>query len=294
MKIKYSNTNYYFIKYNIYYIMSSSLKNKILYYGGITISAAIIGSSLYYLYKLYTCKDEEEEIEKILIDEKELFDLDNKLTENGAINLMIKINLLADEYYNKEYSDLDKKRRENINNLEEYTTLCNETFTHKQTIYQLATNEILNKLTHKITIEQIQNFLQTINPKKLEELTLNYEVELLKIEENNDNNLININTYKEAFIYYVNIFIEEVKNLQDKYKDINIEENVQIQNMLMFEYLIVKIKADDLLYLKYNTTEQKIKIILYKNNCLDDPDIKEAQNKLEKFEQENQLGNLGN
>ena len=287
MKIKYSNTNYYFIKYNIYYIMSSSLKNKILYYGGITISAAIIGSSLYYLYKLYTCKDEEEEIEKILIDEKELFDLDNKLTENGAINLMIKINLLADEYYNKEYSDLDKKRRENINNLEEYTTLCNETFTHKQTIYQLATNEILNKLTHKITIEQIQNFLQTINPKKLEELTLNYEVELLKIEENNDNNLININTYKEAFIYYVNIFIEEVKNLQDKYKDINIEENVQIQNMLMFEYLIVKIKADDLLYLKYNTTEQKIKIILYKNNCLDDPDIKEAQNKLEKFEQEN-------
>ena len=294
MKIKYSNTNYYFIKYNIYYIMSSSLKNKILYYGGITISAAIIGSSLYYLYKLYTCKDEEEEIEKILIDEKELFDLDNKLTENGAINLMIKINLLADEYYNKEYSDLDKKRRENINNLEEYTTLCNETFTHKQTIYQLATNEILNKLTHKITIEQIQNFLQTINPKKLEELTLNNEVELLKIEENEDNNLINIKTYKEAFIYYVNIFIEEVKNLQDKYKDINIEENVQIQNMLMFEYLIVKIKADDLLYLKYNTTEQKIKIILYKNNCLDDPDIKEAQNKLEKFEQENQVGNLGN
>ncbi len=287
--------NYYLIKYNIYYIMSSSLKNKILYYGGITISAAIIGSSLYYLYKLYTCKDEEEEeIEKILIDEKELFDLDNKLTENGAINLMIKINLLADEYYNKEYSDLDKKRRENINNLEEYTTLCNETFTHKQTIYQLATNEILNKLTHKITIEQIQNFLQTINPKKLEELTLNNEVELLKIEENEDNNLINIKTYKEAFIYYVNIFIEEVKNLQDKYKDINIEENVQIQNMLMFEYLIVKIKADDLLYLKYNTTEQKIKIILYKNNCLDDPDIKEAQNKLEKFEQENQLGNLGN
>jgi hypothetical protein len=274
--------------------MSSSLKNKILYYGGITISAAITGSSLYYLYKLYTCKDEEEEIEKILIDEKELFDLDNKLTENGAINLMIKINLLADEYYNKEYSDLDKKRRENINNLEEYTTLCNETFTHKQTIYQLATNEILNKLTHKITIEQIQNFLQTINPKKLEELTLNNEVELLKIEENEDNNLINIKTYKEAFIYYVNIFIEEVKNLQDKYKDINIEENVQIQNMLMFEYLIVKIKADDLLYLKYNTTEQKIKIILYKNNCLDDPDIKEAQNKLEKFEQENQLGNLGN
>ena len=274
--------------------MSSSLKNKILYYGGITISAAIIGSSLYYLYKLYTCKDEEEEIEKILIDEKELFDLDNKLTENGAINLMIKINLLADEYYNKEYSDLDKKRRENINNLEEYTTLCNETFTHKQTIYQLATNEILNKLTHKITIEQIQNFLQTINPKKLEELTLNNEVELLKIEENEDNNLINIKTYKEAFIYYVNIFIEEVKNLQDKYKDINIEENVQIQNMLMFEYLIVKIKADDLLYLKYNTTEQKIKIILYKNNCLDDLDIKEAQNKLEKFEQENQLGNLGN
>lgn len=287
--------NYYLIKYNIYYIMSSSLKNKILYYGGITISAAIIGSSLYYLYKLYTCKDEEEEeIEKILIDEKELFDLDNKLTENGAINLMIKINLLADEYYNKEYSDLDKKRRENINNLEEYTTLCNETFTHKQTIYQLATNEILNKLTHKITIEQIQNFLQTINPKKLEELTLNNEVELLKIEENEDNNLINIKTYKEAFIYYVNIFIEEVKNLQDKYKDINIEENVQIQNMLMFEYLIVKIKADDLLYLKYNTTEQKIKIILYKNNCLDDPDIKEAQNKLEKFEQENQVGNLGN
>jgi hypothetical protein len=274
--------------------MSSSLKNKILYYGGITISAAIIGSSLYYLYKLYTCKDEEEEIEKILIDEKELFDLDNKLTENGAINLMIKINLLADEYYNKEYSDLDKKRRENINNLEEYTTLCNETFTHKQTIYQLATNEILNKLTHKITIEQIQNFLQTINPKKLEELTLNNEVELLKIEENEDNNLINIKTYKEAFIYYVNIFIEEVKNLQDKYKDINIEENVQIQNMLMFEYLIVKIKADDLLYLKYNTTEQKIKIILYKNNCLDDPDIKEAQKKLEKFEQENQLGTLGN
>jgi len=271
--------------------MSSSLKNKILYFGGITISAAVLGSSLYYLYKLYTCKDDDEELEKILIDEKDLFDSDNKLTENGAITLMIKINTLADEYYNKEYSDLDKKRRDNLNNLEEYTTLCNETFTHKQTIYQLATNEILNKLTHKITIEQIQNFLQTINPKKLEELTLINEAELLKKE---DIDLINIKTCKEAFIYYVNIFIEEVKNLQDKYKDINYEENVQIQNMLMFEYLIVKIKADDLLYLKYNTTEQKIKIILYKNNCLDDPDIKEAQKKLEKFEQENQLGNLGN
>jgi hypothetical protein len=64
------------------------------------------------------------------------------------------------------------------------------------------------------------------------------------------------------------------------------------QNQQLMEFLIIKMKIDDLMYIKYQTSMQSVKLFLYKNNLLNDESIKEAKEILEKIEAVN--GNNNN
>ena len=91
---------------------------------------------------------------------------------------------------------------------------------------------------------------------------------------------------KEAYIYYANTFLNEMTEFQNKYA--NFDPNNQMENgmqeLIMIEMISRKLRADDMLFLKYKIKEDALKAILYQNHLLLDPEIKELNDKLKQFD----------
>ena len=263
-----------------------STKQKIVYYtlgvGGLI----IVGGGLYYLYKYLTENSEEEQkLKKKLIDinENEIFDSNNQLKDEGVIKIIIKINHLSDYLFEKQNPDLDERRRNVIDKEEEYIKLFADTLAEKKKSYDEAAEMVLNSLTIKINFDLIQQKLNLISPENMEKFTLEFD-ELDEKEKN-----LNEETAKNAFIYYANQMNEQGNKLKEKIEALG--ESID-QNQQLMEFLIIKMKIDDLMYIKYQTSMQSVKLFLYKNNLLNDESIKEAKEILEKIEAVN--GNNNN
>ena len=142
---------------------------------------------------------------------------------------------------------------------------------------------VLNSLTIKINFDLIQQKLNLISPENMEKFTLEFD-ELDEKEKN-----LNEETAKNAFIYYANQMNEQGNKLKEKIEALG--ESID-QNQQLMEFLIIKMKIDDLMYIKYQTSMQSVKLFLYKNNLLNDESIKEAKEILEKIEAVN--GNNNN
>jgi hypothetical protein len=263
-----------------------STKQKIVYYtlgvGGLI----VVGGGLYYLYKYLTeISEEEQELKKKLIDinENEIFDSNNQLKDEGVIKIIIKINHLSDYLFEKQNPDLDERRRNVIDKEEEYIKLFADTLAEKKKSYDEAAEMVLNSLTIKINFDLIQQKLNLISPENMEKFTLEFD-ELDEKEKN-----LNEETAKNAFIYYANQMNEQGNKLKEKIEALG--ESID-QNQQLMEFLIIKMKIDDLMYIKYQTSMQSVKLFLYKNNLLNDESIKEAKEILEKIEAVN--GNNNN
>jgi hypothetical protein len=263
-----------------------STKQKIVYYtlgvGGLI----VVGGGLYYLYKYLTeISEEEQELKKKLIDinENEIFDSNNQLKDEGVIKIIIKINHLSDYLFEKQNPDLDERRRNVIDKEEEYIKLFADTLAEKKKSYDEAAEMVLNSLTIKINFDLIQQKLNLISPENMEKFTLEFD-ELDEKEKN-----LNEETAKNAFIYYANQMNEQGNKLKEKIEALG--ESID-QNQQLMEFLIIKMKIDDLIYIKYQTSMQSVKLFLYKNNLLNDESIKEAKEILEKIEAVN--GNNNN
>ena len=142
---------------------------------------------------------------------------------------------------------------------------------------------VLNSLTIKINFDLIQQKLNLISPENMEKFTLEFD-ELDEKEKN-----LNEETAENAFIYYANQMNEQGNKLKEKIEALG--ESID-QNQQLMEFLIIKMKIDDLMYIKYQTSMQSVKLFLYKNNLLNDESIKEAKEILEKIEAVN--GNNNN
>ena len=255
-----------------------STKQKIVYYtlgvGGLI----VVGGGLYYLYKYLTeISEEEQELKKKLIDinENEIFDSNNQLKDEGVIKIIIKINHLSDYLFEKQNPDLDERRRNVIDKEEEYIKLFADTLAEKKKSYDEAAEMVLNSLTIKINFDLIQQKLNLISPENMEKFTLEFD-ELDEKEKN-----LNEETAKNAFIYYANQMNEQGNKLKEKIEALG--ESID-QNQQLMEFLIIKMKIDDLMYIKYQTSMQSVKLFLYKNNLLNDDSLKEAKEILEQIE----------
>ena len=256
----------------------SSLKKTIIY-GTLTIGGVlIVGGGFYYLYKYFTeISPEEEELKKKLIDinEKEIFNSSNELKEEGVIKIIIKINHLSDYLYEKQNPNLDEKRRNVIDKEEDYIKLFMDTLAEKKKAYDEAAEMVLNSLSIKINFDLIQQKLSLISPENMEKLTLEYD------ELDEKDKYLNEEIAKNAFIYYANQMNEQGNKLKEKIEGMG--ESID-QNQQLMEFLIIKMKIDDLMYIKFQTSMQSVKLFLYKNNLLNDDSIKEAKEILEKIE----------
>ena len=225
----------------------------------------------------------------INIDETKLLkNSNNKITDEGLIRLIMYINYLADKFYTLDNPKLDEKRREllikknNNNELlveQDYLSLCNETLMSKQNAYQIAANKILSSLKIKISIDELDEFVKNIDPKKLEELSIKIITELNPTLHKYDLNIMDINKTKEVYIFYLKIFIENAKKMEEQKE--NMDENDENNNIFIFQFMTLKIQMDDLLYIKYNIIDEHLKLLVNKYNLFSDNEISQLQNEFD-------------
>lgn len=252
--------------------------------------SAIFATSAYYLYKYIKEEDEEDnKKEKGALNEapknvncelkpEEIF-LNGELTLEGVVKIMLNINKLTEAYFAKDYPNLDKQRREAIDKDVEYNQLCQETLMNRQLCTQKASTDVLAKIPgNKLSMEKLQEYLQTIDPKKIEEYSLGLE----ELDENEKN--ISAKDAKDAYIYYASTFLEETNKFREKYNNPYMMVNENQQALIMMEFFAIKMKIDDMLYIKYKINDQKLKAVLFKNHLLMDPEIQKYQKQLDELD----------
>lgn len=264
----------------------------------------------------------------IIFDESKIIFNNNRLTDESAILIIIYINYLSQKFYLIDNPTLDEKRRSilikltndinklnnneinneinninSINNInenekalkEQYLTLCNETFGFQQNSYQMASEKILSCLPSKISIQEIQEFLNNIDKIKFEKISIKILNELNNELFKYDLDIFDVNKAKEAYIYYLTIFNDQAKKLfEEQGKLINnkgeeMEKNEE-NNLFIFQFITLKIQMDDKLYIKYNIVDEHLKLLIYKYNLINDKEINELQNEFDILN--NRLGNL--
>ena len=190
----------------------------------------------------------------------------------------------------------------NINNenqiQEEYLSLCNETILCKQNAYKMAADRILKSLNVPINFEEFEEFLKNIDPKKLEELSINIMAELNDELFKYDLDAMDINKTKEAYIFFLRIYIRhanEIYEQQEKIKNEDGNDNIEENNILIFQFMTLKIQMDDQLYEKYNIVDEHLKLLIKKYNLSTDSEISQLQVEFEeinnKFINDNQINN---
>ena len=258
----------------------------------------------------------------INIDESKIFNNNNNhLTDEGTVRLIIYINFLSQKFFLIDYPTLDQKRRALLNNVnaninnnenndlninnensenninininnnekqvqEEYLTLCNETIICKQNSYQMAADRILKSLSKPLNFQEFEEFLKNIEPKKLDELSLQIMTELNDELFKYDLDIMDINKTKEAYIFYLKIYIEQANKIYEQHEKMKNEEgneNNEENNIFIFQFMTLKIQMDDYLYEKYHIEDEHLKLLIKKYNLSIDNEISQLQTEFEEI-----------
>ena len=134
----------------------------------------------------------------------------------------------------------------------------------------------MKSLRINFSIEELQESVKAIEPKKLEDLSIKLMMELNQTLLKYDLNIMDINQTKEAYVYYLKIFTENAKKIIEPNENINI--NNEENKMAILKYMALKMQMDDELYEKYKMKEEHIKLLVNKYNLLNDNEVNQLQN----------------
>jgi hypothetical protein len=257
---------------------SNIFQNKKVLYGiGAIIASGLIGSA-YYLFNIFKNNLELSEEHKMQIEEikEEIEEMKGELAIESAIQIISIITKLSDEIFFKNKSDIHERRRASINKNDEYIKFCKETFKLKEKALKEANRAVLYQFGN-ISYDKIQKILRKISPYDLESITYKFNHPTFEGNVPPDKN-----TVKQAFKFYADRFIEEIEIFHSKEGtnsvDLNSSQNINYSNLrenqLIFQLLVIKIKIDDELYIKFKYTEDQIRYLLYEYQLFEDPDVR--------------------
>jgi hypothetical protein len=232
------------------------------------------------LYYLYTTFNEEGEVSDDITNQLEEIKQeaeDNKgvLTPELAIKIMALTNKQAEELIKKLKPDIDDRRRAALGT-PDYEQICQEYFEVKENAYQTATSVVLKKHVG-VQMEDLHNVMSKVSPYDLERKAFKYE------KPSFEGDLPSKSKVKEIFKYYGNQLASKMKEFHQRMNQFQADPNMQ--EFLIFRILILKVQIDDELYMKYKYTETQIRYLLYEYDLIDDPEIKEVNEKIAKFEE---------
>ena len=241
--------------------------------GALGISGVIGG--LYYLFQAFNEEQISEETSHIIEQMKNDSQIQGELTPEIAIKIMALTNKQAEEIIKKTKPDIDERRRAAINDKPKYDQICQEYFEVKEAAYQSASNIILKKFGN-YGMEDIQNVMSRISPYDLERKSFEYE------KPSFDGEYPEKAKVKEMFKYYGNELSMKMREFHQTMNRFQGDPNMQ--EFLIFGILVLKVRIDDELYIKYKYTEAQIRFLLYEHKLIDDPEIKEVNDRISRFE----------
>jgi hypothetical protein len=253
---------------------------------GVSIAActAIIGCTFYALKSLIydessngeeLTDEEKSKLEKIREDKEE----NSHLTEDLAIQIMAFINKKSDEIFLKSMPDVDNRRRKFIEDPEEYEKICKEMFDYKEWIFNQTTEKIL-KQTDFDSLGDIQKILQNKSPFEIEKKAYEYYYPNYEGKEMPGRKCV-----KEAFLYYGKKFKLEMKEINEIINKRNDCFDEEQNNLIFFRLLVLKVKVEDKLFIKFGYTEAEIRFLLFKYDLFNDKDVAKVHNEISKFDE---------
>lgn len=254
-----------------------------LYITGVVATAALsIGG--YYIYKYIKYSYGNDGIDASMSNsirqlKTELYEVMNEPQNDKkgelAFRISHEINKLSLRYYNEKYPNQDEKRRKEIDNPELYKDYCDETLVLKEECVHLASKKVLELLDNSIDSEKIENWITMIEPSKLEEYTLKY------VNGTQNGIIPSIDLLKEAYTYYADLLKEEHELLK---KSIENDKNEEPQtDELLFYSMMINLKVNDKIFIKYHLTEESMRTGLKERNLLNDPYILNIQDNLKQL-----------
>jgi len=234
----------------------------------------IIGG-VYYFYNLLKGEPElSDEIESQIEEISEKVHT-GELSVDNAVKIMGMTNKYAEDIIKKSKPDIDFRRREVLNNEEEYEKVCFEYLECKEFSYQTASNAILNKFN--ISMEDLQKVLSRVAPYELEQRL--YETEKPEFDDNNKS--MDGETTKKAFIYYGTKFLQQIND----FNRIMMQLSQGQQEFIMFKLLILKMRIDDELWFKFEINEAQMRYKLFEHKLYNDPEVKSLHDRITRFDE---------
>ena len=258
---------------------SNANKSDSLFYILAAAGVAGILGGIYYLYSTFS-EEELDEKETIEIEEikQEIVSNNQKLTQDAAIRALYLVNHHSEENLKKMKPDIEKRRREALDNDEEYKKICMEYLEVKESTYMSSSNLILSQFN--TNMDEIHKLLQTCDPLYVEKKFFEFETPKFEKEKPSKEKS------KEIYIYYANKFLEEMMEFGNQMKSMGMNNyNPQMQQMAMFNMVSSKMKVEDMTFIKYHITEQQIRFLLNEYDLLNDRDVIQLQQKLASFEE---------
>lgn len=247
-----------------------------LFYALIGGAAVGILGGLYYLYTLMTKEEEFSEEQQVEVEEirQQIQENNGELSTDIAIKILAQINKRVEEIMKVTKPELDEKRRLVMNNYKEYNKQCGEFFSLKEAAYNKATNQILNNFNMKIS--DLKEIMDQITPHEVEKKIFIYHKPYFT-----DNIIPDRETVKEAFIFFGNKFIDEMSNFNTEC----LKTEEKNQDVIIFKMLVIKLKIDDCLYLKFKMNENQIRYLIFEYSLLEDKEVKTLNDKISKYEE---------
>lgn len=260
-------------------IPSKSSNNSSMFYVMAAAGVAGVVGGLYYLWTTFVEPEELNEQEIIEIEElKQEVELNKgEITKDTAVHILCMTNHHAEEEIKKMKPEIDKKRRDAINDEEEYRRICGEYLEAKEICYMNSSQRIMTEFG--TNMEVIQKLLENVSPVELEKKFFEFNAPKFEKEKPSKDKT------KEAFIFFGNKFIEEMQGLSNQARSMQFAMSQEAQQAMMFNLLVCKMKVEDMIYIKYNLTEHQIRFMLNEHGLMNDWEIQQMHSKIASFEE---------
>lgn len=233
----------------------------------------------YYFYEQFSQEDiPEQDLEEIEEVKKQVEEDDGKITPDRAIQIMAMAQRMIEDQYKKDKPDLDSRRRRAFNNEEEYNLLCEEMLHYKNENSQFAMEKVLKMFG--TNMEALTQVMQNINPMDVEKKAFKYDKPTFE-----DGEKLNKEQIRAAFKFFATKVMNEAKSFRETFSNMNSQPSEMEQQQIMIRIMIMKIKVDDELYIKHKCTEAQMRFLLHEYGLIDEPEIKEMNANLMKYEE---------
>lgn len=198
----------------------------------------------------------------------------NYLSKEIALKLMLLGVKNGNIRFIQKHNDIILKRRDNINDSDNYDENCQETINKQQECYDEEFSKIIMRFEGKFSMGELQEIAGGLPPMQLNHIYYLYDTPYF------EGKLPSVQKAIEVYKFYVEYIQKGLKEAR-----VNINDNdIFAKKELYFKFFYLNLKINDIIYEKYRLNDQIVKYVLRVNNMFDNKEIKQLQKTIKNFD----------